>query len=118
MIEIILTGLPEGPNVTKTWHWAKKAKKVKQWRVMAAWMASKHRPKTPFSKIELSIIRFSSQPMDADNAIASCKPLIDGLKDAKIIVDDNPNVIVKIHYEWQKASPKQGQIKLIVEEVE
>lgn len=117
MIEIVFQGLPPTPN-TKV-HWAVKAKTAKKWRTQARYLALKARPigHKPFISVELTIVRGSARPCDIDNAIAAAKPLIDGIVDAKIISDDNPNVVKAIRYEWQKTAPKAGYVKIIVDPV-
>lgn len=55
--------------------------------------------------------------MDYDNLVASFKPIIDGIVDARIIADDCENVIVSREYTNAKAAPKHGRVVVIVQEV-
>lgn len=118
IIEIRLEGLPKTPNELVRLHWAQKAKEAKKWRTMSAYVARKFKPKTPFESVELTFIRGSSRQCDFDNGIAALKPIIDGLKDAGIILDDNPNVVKAIRFGWEKASRSCGYIKIIVDPID
>lgn len=114
MIEITLQGLPKTPNQLVRMHWAAKHKESKRWRTMTAYAAKKVAPKKPFEAVTLTFVRHSSRRVDIDNGISALKPIIDGLKDGGIILDDNPNVVKSIAFDWNKAAPKEGFIKIIV----
>lgn len=74
------------------------------------------RPAKPLERCALIITRHSSSEPDFDNAVASAKPLVDGLKDAGVIVDDKSSCIVERKYLWEKAPPKKGFVTVRVEE--
>jgi len=46
------------------------------------------RPNKPLRKFKITVIRYYSRYLDFDNAVASVKPLIDGMKHAGVIKDD------------------------------
>lgn len=85
---------------------------------MSAWAAKKHKPKHPYAQVQLTFIRGSSRQCDFDNGIASIKPIVDGLKDAGIIADDNPSIVKAIFFGWEKAKPKEGYVKIIIDPIE
>ena len=45
------------------------------------------------SRTHIRITRYSCRPLDCDNYAGGCKPLIDELRYAKLIRDDNPETI-------------------------
>lgn len=55
--------------------------------------------------------------MDYDNLVASFKACIDGLKRARIIVDDKVEIIGRPICRWQPAPAKEGRIIIEVEEM-
>lgn len=99
-------------------HWAVKMKETKRWR-SATYIAcmQKQRPREAMYSVKLTLVRGSSKECDIDNHIASFKPIIDGLRDAKIISDDTPNVVREMQALWVKTSPKQGFVQVIVESI-
>lgn len=116
-LEIVLFGLPPTPNY-RHGHWTKLMKSNAEWRKKGALscMAQK-RPANPLTKAKLTCTRFSTRELDYDNLVSSFKPIIDGLKDAGVIVDDKSGVLVKREYLWARAAPKQGRVSVLVEEV-
>lgn len=47
------------------------------------------KPRFPLEKCHAVITRHSSKTVDFDNMVTSCKPIVDGLVDAGIMVDDS-----------------------------
>lgn len=80
-------------------------------------MCSGKQPKEPLEKCEVICTRFSSRKSDFDNLVASFKPVIDGLRDARIIKDDDESVIVKRDYLNAKCKPGEGHITVKVTEL-
>jgi Holliday junction resolvase RusA-like endonuclease len=115
-LEIELPGLPKNPNGSHG-HWRTAHGIRKTWRNAACLVAKTKAPPLPLSKCRLECTRFSTSSSDYDNLVASFKPLIDGLKDAGIIKDDNQNCIIERKYTCEKAKPKQGKVRIIVEEI-
>lgn len=115
-IEITFAGLPKSPNRRMSMHWRAKGREVKAWRTKAAWVARAHpdRPEEPWRLVELTLIRGASRMCDIDNHISSFKALIDGLVDAGIILDDNPNVVRAIRCEHIPTKRDATYVKIIV----
>lgn len=80
-------------------------------------MAQLKKPESPLLECSITCIRLSSRASDYDNLVASFKPIIDGLMDAGIIVDDNENCVIQRWYRNEKTKPGKGSIKVIVEEI-
>ena len=53
----------------------------------------------------VKITRYSSRKLDYGNLVGGCKPLLDALKHAKLIVDDSPDWIAD-SYKQEKGKPK------------
>jgi len=111
-ITIELKGLPPTPNARM--HWRAKAKHNRQWREVARIMASRQKPPQPWPRVKLELTRYSSAPCDQDNNIASLKPVIDGIRDAGIMVDDNPNCVESITARWETAKQNEGRVRVRV----
>lgn len=80
-------------------------------------MAKPKRPASPLIQCEMILTRFSTRECDFDNLVASFKPVVDGLKDAGVILDDSSKVIVRREYRHRPAKPKQGKVRIEVIEV-
>ncbi len=81
-------------------HWAVKAEKVAAVREAVRLLARPHALRlaqaigTPV-EVELCWEVTDKRRRDVDNAVATLKPAIDGLRDAGILADDNSAVVVK-----------------------
>ena len=97
-IEINITGdLPKGPNGSHG-HWAKKARDRKMWRALVESKCIGKNPLRPFTVCAIEITRFCKRKLDYDNFVASCKPVVDGLIDGKIIADDSDKIVIERKY--------------------
>lgn len=77
------------PSLNDRDHWARKAEKVKAWRLAASQLARAERiPHCDRIQIELHYVPATNQRRDPDNLVAALKPLADGLVDAKVVPDD------------------------------
>ena len=59
-------------------------------------------------KYHLTITRYSTRTLDVDNLAGGCKPLIDQIRYAKLIPDDNPESVEIIF--------KQAKVKTLEEQ--
>lgn len=71
-------------------HWAKKARAVKKHRAdaLVAAVANGQRPKWKQARAATIFYVKDKRRRDADNALASCKPIFDGIVDAGVLADD------------------------------
>lgn len=93
-IKVIIPGCPD-VSMNSRLHFSKRAKEIKQWRLLAFYSFRVHRPVKPFKQVKIKIVRFFSSKnkyRDYDNLVSSIKPLIDGAVDARIMIDDNYQV--------------------------
>jgi Holliday junction resolvase RusA-like endonuclease len=115
-LHIKLSGLPKLNN-THYSNWRVAMAERKKWRTASAWACIGNKPLFPLKKCTITCVRHSygRQP-DFDNLVVSFKSIIDGLKDAGVIVDDSSDVIVERLYRSEKAPAKKGWVEVIVEE--
>ena len=99
----------------RTWQTVAGIKR--QWQRLAINEASRNLPSKPLSKAEAVFIRHSAREPDYDNMVISFKAIRDGLVKAGVLEDDHPRVL-KAEYCWQKSSPKNGYVSVLVKEVE
>lgn len=76
------------------------------------------RPEAPLDRAVVTMTRHSTRQPDSDNLVASFKPVLDGLKHARVIVDDKPENIGMPTYIWQKSKQKDQRIVVRVEGIE
>lgn len=70
-------------------HWAKKARKAKQWRADTAILArAAHVPRCERVRVSLEFWPRDRRRRDPDNLLLALKWSIDGLRDANVIADD------------------------------
>lgn len=100
-------------------HWAQKARAVKKARAMAATIAKAAMIGEPFKRASLHMHFYNARRTDNDNAIAACKPLLDGLQDAGVIDNDSGFIIHPPLQASGKASGgKRGLVLTVTEETE
>jgi len=118
-LEFEIEGLPKMTNTSRV-HWTKIRKERRLWKdkVENAVRLERERTAIEFktlSKAKVTIVRFSSVAPDYDGLVSAGKAILDGLVEAKVIIDDNVSVIGRPDYLWQKAKPKEGKIRVKVE---
>lgn len=75
-------------------HWHAKHRITREIRTVSAALARANRiPKCARIHVKLTYFPRQERTRDADNLVATLKPLIDGLRDALVIDDDNPAYI-------------------------
>jgi len=105
-------------NTERTWHYQKRARKVKEWRDSFALLCLEQRIPN------LSAIYVHARPILSDwriQDVAACFPAvkaaIDGIVDAGVILDDNPKFLRAICFYAPKVVKKKNGLELIVSEV-
>lgn len=117
VLEFELPGLPKTTNAIGRAHWAVKVREVRSWTAAVMALIAHKRPLEPLSRATLTLTRFSSAEPDYDNLVISFKPVIDALVRAQVLTSDKPSVIGQPEYRWEKAKPRQGMIRVRVEEI-
>lgn len=117
-LDIIIPALPKRINQTAGRHWRVKHKESKKWVRLVGAHVRWNFPKQALKKAKLTLIRGSSVEPDPDNLAHSFKSVCDALVKLNIIIDDKTSVIGKPDYQWVKATPRKGFVRVIVEEQE
>lgn len=115
-LDLTLEGLPP-INSADARHWRTRHRHRKLWkrRVWAATFA--HKPSAPLSRARVQITRASSVEPDPANLGEGAKFLLDGLVESRIIADDDRATIGMPDLRWIPAPPKQGRVRIVVEEL-
>lgn len=96
-------GLPRSLNKSLSRSALKNSQSyIKNWRTKIWRMSWGKEPEKPLEKAEIKIIRHCKKFLDADNALASFKPIIDGIVDANVIKDDSWTVTGMWQFDQQK----------------
>lgn len=109
-IELSFKGLPPNPNVTTGMHWSKTHKSKQLWATLVATEARQYMQLNKLkglmdqARIHYHISVGDNRVHDADNIIASLKPVQDGLK-GTVIVDDSIDHI-EVSYTFDRAKPR------------
>lgn len=82
-------------NQTRWAHWSKKSALRKRWGwlVKAALLNGKVTERPKYARAKVTIERHGARRLDADNARAGAKVLMDSLVAEGLILDDSPAVI-------------------------
>lgn len=115
LLEFSIPGLPGTPNARE--HHMAKARHVKDWRTKVYAKAWPHAPAQPLTQARITFTRVSSVEPDYDNLVASFKACMDGLRQARVIVDDKRVNVGRPEYLWERCKPKAGHIRVRVESV-
>jgi len=115
-LTLTLPGLPSTPNARQ--HFMARARETKQWKRRVFSLAWPKRPEAPLTKASITFTRCSSVRPDYDNLVASFKPVLDGLRQARVIVDDKWANVGAPEYRWEMAKKAQGRILIRVESIQ
>lgn len=115
-IKLTIPGKPELSNGGRA-HWAVINKQRQRWHAAVA-RAVLFKPQEPLTMVKLTCIRHSSNKCDYDNLVYSFKPVVDGLVNAGIIIDDDLFTIVERRYFWCKTSRDKPFITVEVEAID
>ena len=78
-------------------HWSVRARRARELRQTAAWIARSHRiPPLERVRVEVAITPLTNRRRDADNYVPVLKHIADGLVDAKVVPDDTPRFMEKM----------------------
>lgn len=102
MIEIEIPYATPSLNRWQRMHFHER-RRVKKEMVMIVGLALHGRVgwRTAARKREVKITRYSARTLDVDNLVGGCKPLVDALVTAGVLVDDSP--------EWVTVTYAQGK---------
>jgi len=101
-------------------HWRKRYDDAKRWKqaVQAVVLEDHYVPDEPLKRARILLERHSTSEPDLDNLCASFKPVVDGLTELGVILDDKPSVLVIHEFRWRKAKRGEGKIRVRLEECE
>ena len=86
--------VPDSPLNSRI-HWGERYRWTKAWKEEVGWTLKAARVNKPaFSKVVITL--FTLRPMDEDNAVASVKPVIDGMKGIAIEDDDPQHLSLSV----------------------
>ncbi len=100
------------PSLNHRLHWSVRAKANKLWRARVYLAIGSDRPEYPLEKCHAVFTKVSTRPCDFDNLVTSMKPIADGLKDARVIIDDS---VEYFSAEYKHEKCKRGFEKLRIE---
>ena len=80
---------PDGLNATLNKHWRGKRHYDRGIHRLVYYTTLGKIPPEPLGKFKLAFIRFSHRRYDFDNFVGALKPVVDGLRHAKIILNDS-----------------------------
>lgn len=97
-------------------HWRTRYHAERKWLAMTLLAIAGKKPSSPLEKVRCEFVRFSSSEPDFDGLVHGFKPIRDALVKGGVVVNDKPSNM-EAKYCWEKASPKCGKVKVIVEGV-
>lgn len=113
-IVLAVAALPLLPNAKgQKRHWAVEHRYRKAWHRAVRAALGTQRPSEPWPNAHLTLTRRSDKEPDADNLMASWKPVIDGLRVCGVIVDDSPKHVI-VRSLWKHAPRGKGEIAVVV----
>lgn len=119
-----IDGIPPTPNRSRRQFWAANAHVAAGWRRRAKEAAQEtideHGGAIPhLENVHLTIWVCTRTRVrrDPDNAVAACKPLVDGIVDAGILRDDSFDVVHELSVRRILAPQGRAHIEIDVEEV-
>lgn len=86
---------PPSLNQQERMHWAKR-QRIRDWWARQAWMVwlEAGRPRFERAAVRYHLYYRTSRKRDADNCVAACKPILDGLKKHAFPDDDARTIVI------------------------
>ena len=114
-LHIRLIGLPPMNTADGANRWARKNDRDCWYRAVSV-ACTGRLPSSPLGKARVRITRRSASAREPDfeNLTQGGKHLLDGLVRCGVLLDDNPDVIGRTDYVWEKAPPKGGNVTIDV----
>lgn len=109
-VRFFVDGIPARPNTLRREHWAVRSKDSGIFRAASAAIAGdivrKNRSETfPIDPAAIFLTFVLAQARgDLDGLVAAAKPIVDGLKDAGVIVDDNVARVPRLVAQWSRGT--------------
>lgn len=119
-LKLELEGLPAMANPSgRSSHWRVADNERKKWQqLVAAKVPFFAKPARPLERAKLTLIRFSSVEPDFDGLVRGFKSIVDGLVIARVLANDRISNTGIWNCFWEKTSPKQGRVVVLVEETD
>lgn len=117
VLEFKIDDIPESPNKLLGRHWTIRKRHADKWHRLVwskVWFV---KPPVPLEKAKVTLTRYSTGKLDADNLRSSFKAVVDGLVKWGVIVDDNMDVIGEPIVKQEPTSRGKKCITVRVEEV-
>lgn len=115
--EFEILGLPKMRN-QMSYNWRAAQAEAKKWKKLTSIKCLQLGIQDiNLSKAKLTLTRCSIKECDFDGLVSGFKHVLDGLVESKVIVDDRMSVIGQPTFKWEKASPKQGKIRIRIERI-
>lgn len=120
-LEFFLAGHPPSPNAMVRWHWGRRARERKVWRDATVWAVREAYPRSSlpgrFVPVEVAVtfVYGVRRTRDRDNMVASLKPVLDGLVDARVLADDGPEHLVRLSVDEEVSDRRAGIYVRVIE---
>ena len=117
-IEFVILGLPKMSNQLLRGHWRVKHAHATNWKkyTRRAVELNGALPAQPLVSAALRLVRVSSNEPDFDGLVSGFKPIIDGLVECGVLLNDKPSCI-KSEYLWERGPRGKGSVRVQVREV-
>lgn len=106
-------------NIERNWHFHRRAAAVKEWR-MAFWALANEAKVPRLDRIAVTVLplyRNHNGRPDVGAVAPAAKAAIDGLVDAKVIPDDNPDHLVSLTFLQPVMGAQRCALVLTIEAV-
>ena len=116
-LDLVIDELPELPNRLQRKHWSRIQghRTLWHWRVRSA--VARKGPGKPLDYAMVTMVRHSTRRPDRDNLWASWKPVLDGLVQCGVLIDDDDDHVDFHGGGWEPAKRKQQRVTIEVREV-
>ena len=109
LISFSIKALPPLGNAQTRKHFRERMKDVEVWAILVKAAIGKSIPKSPSPYCLLTLKRFSTKMPDYDGLVMSFKHVVDGIKNAGVLVDDNYAVTGQWDVTWAKVSHRKQE---------
>jgi hypothetical protein len=116
-LEFEIPGLTKMSNQLLRGNWRTKHGHARKWKIAVLIAIGSNRPDTPIAKCRLKLTRCSARRPDYDGLVSGFKPIIDGLVEAGVLLNDSYENVDIPEYLHETCGAKDGKMRVRVIEV-
>jgi len=108
-------------NSARHRHWSLEYRERKRWKAAVRWevlacLGDRSAPCLARARVKITRRSTAAKSPDRDNLTHGAKWILDGLVEARVLLDDSPDVLVGLECDWERVGRRRDQQMIVVVE--